>query len=161
MRMQSGSAADAAVHPRRAGGRGPVALSLVASVLPKCPACLAAHASVLGALGVFGPAGLAWLRTAAALSLAGALGLLAWRAGERRGYGPLLLGIAGAALLLPSLLHPHQAPGAMAHVHLMAALPDPGFTPVAWAGVALLMAASLWNAWPRADHPASCPSHDC
>jgi hypothetical protein len=161
MRMESGSGGENVHAARRAGRGGPLALSVAAAVLPKCPACLAANASVLGALGVLGPAGLAWLRPAAALVLAGALALLGWRARERRGFGPLLPGLAGAALLLPSLLRHSPPPHNMEHVHAMAGVPDPGFTPAAWAGMALLMAASLWNAWPRPSTPASCSGGRC
>jgi hypothetical protein len=95
-----------------------------------CPICWPVFAGVLGALGVASaeyasigvPLGL--------LFLALALGSLAYGARERRGYAPLGLGTLAAGELLAGELALERES-------------------VAIAGVGLLIAASLWNAWPR------------
>ena len=95
-----------------------------------CPLCWPMYAGVLAALGVGGvtystlalPLGLGFL----ALSVAS----LWYRANQRRGYRPLLLGIAGAGLLLA---------GEMAI----------GSEVVTFSGVGVLIVASVWNAWRR------------
>lgn len=131
----------------------PLGLSLVVAILPKCPVCFMAHASVAGSLGLGGVATGSWGRGATAAALGVALGLLAYRAPARRGYGPLALGCAAAALVAFELFHVH-APAA-AHVGHGAASGEPHAPLLAWAGVALLVAASLWNAWPRRASPSA------
>ena len=59
-----------------------------------------------------------------------AVASLVFRAGRRRGYGPFLLGLAAAALLLTGKFILES-------------------NPVMYASAGLLFAASLWNAWPR------------
>lgn len=136
-----------------------MAASVLVAILPKCPVCLAAHATVLGALGVVGPGAAAWVRPGVIVALAAALALLGFRARRRRGYGPLALGAAAAALIVAAAFHPH-AGGAMAQ-HGMSA-DDPHASVAAWAGAALLMAASLWNAFPaRTAVSADCGRHAC
>ncbi len=65
--------------------------------------------------------------TVVALTLV--LGALGFRARRRRGYGPLVLGLVAATLLLV---------GKFVAVVDMAT----------YAGVALLIVASVWNSWP-------------
>ncbi len=71
----------------------------------------------------------AYLLPLTVLLLALALAALGFRAGRRRGYGPLALGIAAAALLLLGkfVLDSNAA---------------------VYAGIASLVGASLWNSWP-------------
>lgn len=116
----------------------------LAVLLPKCPLCLSAHAAVLGAVG----AGAMWARVATVAGLAAVLVLLAAGARSRRGYGPLALALVAAGVLATELLHAHPA-----HHHAGA---GHGHGAVSLAGTALLVAASLWNAWPRRHHPAAC-----
>jgi len=127
-----------------------------AALLPKCGSCLMAHAGVLGALGVGRLADAAWLRPAVAVSLLLALALLFHGAPARWGYRPFALGCAAAALLAAELFHRH----APAHAHGAA---DPAAHPqlAVWSGVALLMAASLWNAWPRRACPGAAAAGGC
>jgi hypothetical protein len=143
-------------------GRLPsLGLSLVVAVLPKCSLCLMAHATLLGALGV-AAVPQAWPRPVVAVSLAAALGLLAYRAPLRRGYAPFAVACVGALLLLPELTHTHAMP---AGAHAMHAAAEGAHHPLAtWAGIAVLMAASVWNAWPSARRNASAQEpcgHSC
>ena len=103
-----------------------------------CPACWLAYA------GLLTMPGLAWLLgetsfmliTLAVLGIA--LASLAYRAPARRGYRPLGLGVIAASLILLEKLW----------------LSSPVLLPL---GLALLVSASLWNAWPRqATAPGAC-----
>lgn len=141
-----------AIGKQVARGGVPSGLSVALALLPKCPLCAAAHASVLGGLGLGGAGTAAWMRGVAAAAVVLAVALLAWRAGTRRGYGPFALGCAGAVLVLADVFHLHPGPAAHAdhaaasHSHWML-----------WMGIAAMVAASLWNAWPRR-RVAGCPS---
>lgn len=132
-----------------AAGRAPsIGLSVLVAVLPKCPICVAANATVLGSLGLAEAASAPWMRGLAAAAVVAAVGLLGWRAERRRGYRPFALGCAGGVLVLAELMHRHDP------VRAHHAAPHPQW-PV-WTGIALLVAASLWNAWPR--RARACPS---
>ena len=112
-----------------------------AALLPVglCPACWPAYAGILGSLGLG-----FLLESMHLLPLTiGLLGLalftLVFRARARRGYGPLVLGIASACPVLT-----------FKFVY--------GFDPLAYAGLLGLVAASAWNAWPkRKSEVGSCP----
>ncbi|HEX8432412.1 MAG TPA: hypothetical protein VF625_14070 [Longimicrobium sp.] len=108
---------------------------LLAVLVPKCPLCLTAHAAVLGTVG----AGAVWAKVATVGGLAAVLVLLGVGARGRRGYGPLMLAVVAAAVLGAELLHAHPAHDHAGHGH----------GALSMAGTALLVAASLWNAWPR------------
>jgi hypothetical protein len=83
----------------------------------------------------------AWLLPITAGALVLALGGLAFRARRRRGFGPLALGaVAAAAVLLGKFT-----------LELNAAV---------YAGTALLVAASVWNSWPKKQAPA-CDACGC
>ncbi len=101
------------------------------SLLPigACPACLPAYAGLLGSLGLGFLLDATYLLPLTGASFALALGALANRAGSRRGYGPLGLGIVAAsvALLGKFVLSSNS---------------------LLYVGLALLVGASLWNAWP-------------
>jgi hypothetical protein len=100
--------------------------------LPKifCPACWPAYAGLLSAMGIgfFDYTPLLLPLTAAFLVLA--LAGLGWRAGSRRGYWPLALGLMASVILLVGKF---------------------GFSSDAamYAGLALLVGASVWNTWPK------------
>ncbi len=107
-------------------------------VAAKCPACWLAYAGLLTMPGV------AWLvgETSLMLITVGLLGIalasLAYRAKDRRGYRPLALGIVAASLILIEKWW----------------LSSPWLLAL---GLALLVGASLWNAWPcRATALGSC-----
>ncbi len=106
-----------------------------AAVLPKltCPACWPAYAALLSALGVGFIDYTPYLLPLTLVFLVVVLAILAWR--PRRGYTPLILGLfASAAMLIGKFFFDSDI--------------------ATYAGVALLVGASTWNAWPtqaRAD----------
>lgn len=65
-----------------------------------------------------------------AMLLVMAVASLAFRAGRRRGYGPFVVGLAAAALLLAGKFILES-------------------NPVMYVSAGLMFAASIWNAWPR------------
>jgi len=106
--------------------------SLGLALMPKlaCPACWPAYAGLLGSLGLGFLIKAEWLLPLTAAFLVIAVSALAYGAKRRRGYGPFLLGLAaGAAVLFGKFTFDSD--------------------PAMYAGIALLMAASLWNTWPR------------
>lgn len=106
------------------------------ALLPKltCPACWPAYAGLLGAMGLGFVDYTPWLLPATMVFLVVTLVALAWR--PRRGYAPLALGVLAGALVLGGKF---------------------GFDSeaVTYAGLALLVATSVWNGWPT--HTSACP----
>lgn len=103
-----------------------------ATLLPVglCPACWPAYAGLLGSLGLGFVFESSFLLPVTIGSLGLALFALALRARTRRGYGPLLLGLASVGSVLGFRFgYP--------------------FDPLLYAGLLGLAAASAWNAWPR------------
>lgn len=130
--------------PVRGGWRSSFASlpAIGAMALPKltCPACWPAYSGLLSSMGVsfinYSP----YLLPLTAAFLLLALIALGWHAQRRRGYGPLFIGLAASVVLLV---------GKFAF--------DSDAT--MYAGMAVLVAASLWNAWPRARKAAgNCPA---
>ena len=113
-----------------------------AALLPVgvCPACWPVYAGILGSLGLGFLLESTYLLPMTVGFFGLALFALAFRAETRRGYGPLVLGIASAGSVL-------------AFKFAYAVIP------LVWAGLFGLVAASLWNAWPkkRRSRPGSCP----
>ncbi|MGP0628807.1 MerC domain-containing protein [Nitrospina sp. 32_T5] len=113
------------------------------ALLPKltCPACWPAYAWLLGVMGLDFINYTPWLLPMMAVLLVPALGVLAYRAGRRRGYGPFFLGLAGAALLMTGKFHFNQPL-------------------VEYGGMAILLMAFVWNAWPanKSQTEAGCPA---
>ena len=113
---------------------GPLAAlpGIGAALLPAitCPACWPAYAGLLSSLGLgfidFSP----WLLPVTIVFLAIALAALAWQGHKRRAYGPLLLGTIGSVALVVGKF---QFDSRVA----------------LYIGVALVIVASVWNAWPR------------
>jgi glutaredoxin len=68
-----------------------------------------------------------------------AVGMLAFRARRRRGYGPFILGVAASSLIL------------FGKFSLTS-------NPVFYAGLGLLILASVWNTWPAASYCACAPA---
>ncbi len=100
-----------------------------AALLPKltCPACWPAYAALLSALGVGFIDYTPYLLPLTLAFLLATLAILAWR--PRRGYAPLALGLfASAAMLIGKFYFDSDI--------------------ATYAGVALLVGASTWNAWP-------------
>ncbi len=100
--------------------------------LPKlvCPACWPAYAGLLSSLGLGLLLNTAYLLPLTLLFLMIALGALGLRAKTRRGYGPLGIGLLASGIVLGGkfILNSNVA---------------------IYGGLAMLVAASLWNGWPR------------
>jgi len=126
----------------RTTGRGSVVAALPAisvAMLPKltCAACWPAYAALLGAMGVNFVDYTPYLLPTIAVLLLATLGFIGWRANRRRGYLPLSLGTVASAIILVGKF---------------------GFDSdaAAYVGGALLIAASVWNAWPRRQVSVAC-----
>ena len=106
--------------------------SIGVSLLPVglCPACWPAYAGLLSALGLGALLNSRYLLPITAMLLAIAVGALAFRADQRRGYGPFALGVLASAIVI------------IGKFILVANI-------VVYVGAILLVAASVWNAWPR------------
>jgi hypothetical protein len=102
------------------------------ALLPKvaCPACWPAYAGILGAIGLGFLLDTAYLLPLTAVFLLIALGALAFRARRRRGYKPFMLGLLASVIVLVGKF----------------AL---DFDPMMYAGITLLVGASIWNSWPK------------
>jgi len=101
------------------------------SILPKlaCPACWPAYAGLLSSVGLGFLISTAYLLPLTVAFLILALAALAVRANERRGYGPFILGLVpGGGVLLGKFAFESNL--------------------IVYAGLGLLVIASLWNAWP-------------
>ena len=134
-----------AAAPTREGWRSSFAAlpAIAAAALPKltCPACWPAYSGLLSSMGLSFVNYTPYLFPLTAAFLFLSLIALGWQAPRRRGYGPLWLGLAASAVLLA---------GKFAFDSDIAM----------YAGMAVLVAASLWNAWPRARREAAgnCPA---
>ena len=117
----------------------PLALpALLVSLLPNltCPACWPAYGTVLGALGLGFVSTGVWLLPLTIVSLLVALWGFAAAAVARRGYGPLVIGLAAAFALVIGKFFLNSN--------------------TLWiAGLAQLIFASFWNAW-RRDRKRAC-----
>jgi len=102
------------------------------SILPfgGCPACWPLYAGVLSTLGYGFLLSSAYLLPLTSLFLFFSVVVLAYRARSRRGYGPSVLGLIAAILILWGKF-PMES------------------NVVAYAGVGLLISSSIWNSWPR------------
>lgn len=103
-----------------------------------CPACWSALAGILSSAGLGfllrGPSLIGFT----VVPLAIALAALGYRARSRHGYGPLSLGVLAAAVI---------GYGKFVSGSLVEMV----------AGMGLLIAMSIWNAWPKRDGTPSCP----
>lgn len=116
--------------------------SLFTVALPKllCPVCWPAYAGVISSLGLTSMLNTAWLIPLTIITLVLILGTLGFRAGTRRGFSPFILGMLGASVLLVGEF-------------IMKVMP------LMYTGGALLIAASIWNGWPRKkDALSGCPA---
>ena len=117
--------------------QGLIALpSIGVSVLPKlaCPACWPAYAGLLTSIGLGFLVSAVYLLPLTFAFLALVLGAMVFRARERRGYRPFLLGmVAASGVLIGKFVWESN--------------------PTIYGSVGLLIMASLWNTWPRRDKP--------
>lgn len=102
------------------------------SLLPKlmCPACWPAYAGIVSALGLGFLISAKYLLPLMVLFLAITAFALAFRGSRRHGYGPLWVGLLAAGVILIGKFY-FEAEQAT------------------YSGVGLLVAASVWNSWPR------------
>ncbi len=103
-----------------------------ASLLPKlaCPMCWPAYAGLLTAIGLGFLMSERYLFGVTTVFLILSAGALAFRHRERRGLAPAVLGLAGATVVLVGKFRFESMPAI-------------------YAGLSVLIAASLWNSWPR------------
>lgn len=109
--------------------------------LPKlaCPLCWPAYAGLLGSMGLGFLLDTAYLFPLTAAFLVLAVGALVFRARKRRGYGPFGVGLCAAVVVLIGKFA-FESDAAM------------------YGGIGLLVAASVWNAWPKINSSdGSCP----
>lgn len=114
---------------------------LGAAMMPvgACPACWPLYGGWLGSLGLAFLLDATYLLPLTALFLSLAVASFAYRAATRRGYGPFRLGLVGVGLILLG--------------KFLAAT-----STLVYAGLTLLVAASVWNAWPgKTSSSPSCP----
>ncbi len=114
---------------------------IVLAFLPNlsCPVCWPVYAGLLTSLGLGFMLDTAYLLPLTVMFLLVAVGALALRAKARRGYGPFAVGLIAASVVLLGKF-------AM------------GSEVVMYTGIALLVAASVWNAWPLHRSPSTCPA---
>ena len=107
------------------------------SLLPKlaCPLCWPAYAGVLSSLGLGFLISAKYLLPVTALFLVLAVGALAFGAKKRHGYGPFLLGILSALFVVIGKF----------------ALES---NVIIYVALAVLVTASVWNAWPHRNRVA-------
>ena len=102
------------------------------SLLPKvaCPLCWPAYAGLASSLGLGFLLSATYLLPLTVGFLLFALAALGYGARQGRGYGPLMLSLAGSGVVLVTKFV----------VEIKAGV---------YAGIAILILASLWNAWPQ------------
>lgn len=109
------------------------------SLLPKlaCPLCWPAYAGLLSSVGLGFLISTRYLLPLTAASLVLALAALVFRAKDRHGYGPFVLGVLSALGILFGKFQ-WQSNSAL------------------YGAVGLLVIASLWNAWPHRVNSTPC-----
>src|SRR6266571_2322199 len=102
------------------------------ALLPKllCPLCWPLYAAVVSSVGLGFLIGTAYLLPITSAFLTLTLAALGFQAKKRRGYGPLVCGLAAAVAILIGKFYLES-------------------NPIVYGGVGLLMVASVWNAWPN------------
>lgn len=108
------------------------------SLLPKlmCPACWPAYAGIVSALGLGALVSTKYLLLLTAFFLSITLLTLGLKASRRNGYGPLGLGSLASAMILSGKFYFD-------------------LSQTTYVGLGLLVAASVWNIWPRPAAKAS------
>jgi mercuric ion transport protein len=134
---------NATTEMSRGGWRSSIAAApgILLAFLPKiaCPVCWPAYAGVLSAVGLGFLMKPEFLLPSMLVFLTIAVASLAFRAKRRRGFRPALLGLCASALV----------------VYGKFTLDSDALM---YGGIALLVAASLWNAWPRKKSSTACPA---
>src|SRR5436309_13563015 len=102
------------------------------ALLPKlfCPLCWPLYAVVVSSVGLGFLVGTTYLIPITGAFLILTLAVLGFRAKQRRGFGPFLLGVAGSIAILVGKFYLESKP-------------------LMYGGVGVLAVASVWNALPR------------
>lgn len=119
-----------------------MASAICVAILPKlvCPACWPAYAGLLGSFGIGFVDYTPYLAPLTLFFFTLATLPLAYKAHRRRGYGPFFVGIAATVV-------------AMGGKFWL------GSEPAMYTGLALLVAALIWNMWPvRSVDETHCPA---
>lgn len=87
------------IGKKTAGAASSVLLSFFIAFFPKCPVCWAAYMSMFGSVGLAKLPYMEWLYPALALLLVFYLYLL-YRRVKQKGYGPFVLSLSGAVLMM-------------------------------------------------------------
>jgi|GEM_PF-172703 len=134
LRNTADGLAPKSVENKPVGWRSSLAVlpGIGASLLPVgvCPACWPAYAGLLSSLGLGFLLESAYLLPVIALFLVMAVATLAYKARTRRGYKPFILGLVASSIVLVGKF-------------------ILGSEIAMYGGIAVLITASLWNAWPR------------
>ena len=111
------------------------------AMLPKlaCPMCWPLYAGILSSVGLGFLISAKYLLPLTTAFLILALWVLAFRAEQRHGFRPLLVGLLASATVLTGKFHFES-------------------NPMMYSGVGLLVVASLWNSWPRRAGDSVCSS---
>lgn len=111
------------------------------ALLPKlmCPMCWPLYAGIVSSMGLGFLVGTAYLLPITGAFLILTLAVLAYRARQRRGYGPVGVGVVGSVAVVIGKFSLES-------------------NPIMYGGVSLLVLASVWNAWPRGVSESVCPS---
>lgn len=108
------------------------------AMLPKlaCPACWPVYAGLLSSVGLGFLTQTAYLFPFTVVFLIVAVGALGFRARSRHGFGPFVTGLAAALIVIIGKFQFDS-------------------DPTMYAGLALLIGASVWNTWPQQNATAS------
>lgn len=121
------------------GASGVIAGGVSALPVLACPLCWPAYTGLLSSLGLAFLIYSKYLLPVVAAVLTLSLGSLAFRARQRRGYGPFGLGLVGAAAILSGKF-------VWTSEWLL------------YSGISLLVAASVWNSWRHKTVAHACPA---
>jgi mercuric ion transport protein len=112
-----------------------------AALLPKlaCPLCWPVYASFVSSIGLGFLVSTTYLLPITLGMLLAAIGALAFGSKTRRGYGPSVVGLLGSVAVVVGKFSLES-------------------NATMYGGVGLLLAASIWNAWPRQVNRISCPN---
>ncbi len=102
---------------------------IAASPVLTCPACWPLYAGLLSALGIGFVNYTAYIFPVTIIMLVISLASFWWKAQERRGYAPLIVGIVASASLVAGKFYIYN-------------------NYLFYAGAAGLVIASIWNIWP-------------
>lgn len=120
--------------------------AFAAAIVPNlaCPVCWPAYAGFLSSIGLgfLVPFRMQtrYLLPLTVIALLVAVAALGFRAPRRWGYGPSLVGLMGAGLMVAGKFVLGES------------------DPAVLGGLALLIGASVWNSWPKPTRCPTCPS---